>query len=366
MKGMLSKAFSLALLISVVPSFAMEVKRAAEGISAEAELVVNAAEQIAHATSPEMTAQNAVISGIVVPTAWEKAKALGSQAYDYASNSRVAGYAGMVPGVAHSALVAPFNYTVGALSNRFGLTDRISSIGCVKNDTYYGTTLAKYAFGLASVYAGYRAVKAAYNYFTTPATKKAEAVKPVVVVAAPAPQAVVVKAAFVSPEHEAVVKALEAVVDKVLANNGTVANSKEALELRNFPYMSLLAPKLGKSNRAIVLEHLVEIDFERSKKTQDSKAIAERVSNLVDCVDAINKIAATHFGTAVKIDSARTEKIKASLDRLAPKAEVAKTPGYATRAYNMLVNRYTMGAAALAGTGYAVYKHGIPFYNRTK
>ena len=315
MKGMLTKAFSLALLISIVPSFAMtSSKKIAEELSESAVIVIdNAAQKMADSVSPQTAAANGAISGVVgltvtntVPTLWERVKGCANSAAAYAT------------------------------------TDNLKTAG-------------KYALGLAALYAGYKALKAAYNYATTPATKKAEVASQSVAVVAKANPVVApkeaAKPAFVSKEHEAVVKACEAVQAKVLANTTFVTDSVEMVALSNLHFMQTLVPKSKtQSYASLILSHTAGIDFARREKNEAD--YAKRVQAFATLIPTIQDNARIYYAKEIKAVAVKAE-------------QAAKVP-YRTRAYNALVNRYTLGGAAVAGLGYAGYKYGVPFYNRMK
>jgi hypothetical protein len=309
MKGMLSKAFSLALLISVVPSFAMDVKQAAEEVPAEVALVVNAAQQMADASSATTTAQNAVVSAgitIAAPTLWEQAKAKGNSLYNYVTNSRVAAYA---------------------------TTDNLKTAG-------------KYALGLVAMYAGYKAIKSAYNYMTTPADKKA--------VVAP-----VAKKAVAKPAQEVVIT--PEIAQASCALMGSIVNdvySKDAVAGLEDKYSKQL-----KSD--VVLNRFV---FNARTQLIESVEVAPMHQLLCDIMITllhnVDKGSNTQKAEAKQVIVQvrnHVETIAAGIIGLeamkpAPKATVAR------RVYNALVNRYTLGGAAVIGAGVAAYK----FYNRAK
>lgn len=314
MKGMLTKAFSLALLISVVPSFAaLPVNQMAEEVFASPDAALmarSAADDILAATSTAATLKNAAVSGvasIAVPSIWEQVKAYASNARSYVANSRVAGYANsaayLAAGYTHSALVAPFNYTVGALANQSVLANRVSNIGFVKNDSYYSTTIGKYAFGLATIYAAYKAVQ----YLITPATKKAEAASQSIAIKAkanpvvtPATKAVVAaKSAFISKEHEEVVKACEAVMDKVLSNKTFVTDSQEMLALGKLPFMQTLIPNSkNQSYATLFLGHTAGIDFAR--RNNDKADYVKRVQAFTALSENLKKNTGIYYAQAAR------------------------------------------------------------------
>ena len=72
-------------------------------------------------------------------------------------------------------LTAPFDCTVGAAAQKTGLTASVANSDFMKNNSYYmatagngAYTAARYALGLATIYAAY----CVYNYATTPASHK--------------------------------------------------------------------------------------------------------------------------------------------------------------------------------------------------
>lgn len=306
MKGMLSKAFSLALLISVVPSFAMESKVVGELSDSAVIVIDNAAQKMADAASAQTAATNGAISGVAglaitntVPTLLEKVKGYANSAAAYAT------------------------------------TDNLKTAG-------------KYALGLAAVYAGYKAAKAVYNYVTTPATKKAVAAKPVVkaapkksieVVITPkdGQEACELMASIVS-DVDAKVAGLEAKYSKQLQDN--VVLNRFVYVARTQLIESVEVAPLNQLLSDIVIATLHIAD----KGSNEQKAQAKQV--VVQIRNHVATIAAGITGMEAM--------------KPAPKVTLA------SRAYNALFNRYTLGGAAVIGSGVAAYKYGIPFYNRTK
>jgi len=364
MKGIMSKAFSLALLISVVPSFAMDSKSVAE-VSIMPAPEVSVSEVVVALGAPIVStvAQNAVVNA-VVPTLWERTQA----AYAYVANSRVAGIASSVGskavGVGSAVLAAPFDYTVGLAANKSGLTAKVSGYDFVKNNSYYNqsiATAAKYVAGAAALYyAGKLAVngvKSVYSYFTTSSEAK--------------------KAVKVTHMYDAMLALFSSIVQD--AKNGSVTLVKthtsqlKALEVLNqYGYSANtkrtvnVPAKDVKSYLEVIRGHLVLLDRTAAtdaKRAASIKALETALNSIVYNVSVV-------FDTIAKQEAAVVAKAKV-VTAPAPvkpvvKAQAEVAPSYARRACNMLFNRYTAGlAVAGAGAGY-VYKYGVPFYNTTK
>lgn len=371
MKGIMFKAFSLALLLSVVPSFAMEVKSAAEVPAMQTPAMpapeVTTAELVAAVGAP--IAQGFAID-VVKQSAWEQVKAAAAS---LASNS----YVQKAMGVTATVLAAPFDYTVGLVSNKSGLTAKVSGYDFVKNNSYYNQSIAKGAKYLAGVTALYYAgkyavkgVKAAYGYLTAPSEAKKS-------------YAVVAKD----------FKSIDAVIAQLvelatdLANPKVTGFAKKYAELSQ--YEMLAGCGYNKAQKAtvsveladdsycsVIMGHLKAVDSNNKNRKSAIESVQQIQRNLMAIAQAERKNAMTVVAKKDRI-AKNDVAIKASMDKLAAvpvkavvkattQAEVA--PSYARRAYNMLFNRYTAGLAVIGAgaTGY-VYKYGVPsFLNRTK
>ncbi len=98
------------------------------------------------------------------PTLWERASGVCSSVVNSSAASAV-----------HSAITIPYDYTIGALANRSGLSSAVANIEFIKKDSCYSATIGnstlvagKYALAVGAAYCVYRGAKAAYNYATKP------------------------------------------------------------------------------------------------------------------------------------------------------------------------------------------------------